>query len=353
MLRAAVHRAGGGNTTAYFADTPGDLQNGAQRHPRANRANATTRTTPSYSPATSTRRRHRHARRRRRLRSFLAVVQPERSAPPWTGDIQRQRYLCSSPVRPYTVHAVDRPASGRRLRRRPQLAHGPRAHVHRASSRRRRSPTAVDSTATIRPYVVGDNRRRARPVLARRPTPAPATTSSAGQASRPPALGMTASSGFCQYTSTTTASARGTSTPDAQCADACCSTTPSGSVVRRRAVRLHLRLPRTTAPSATSSTRIPVVVGPPGTLLQDPTLRHLPADLGPTTSSPGRSRARQSRKQIALRRDQRRPAARLLGRREQAREQRDVGDDAAGGHAAACVDVPVEPRSSSSTARPS
>jgi type IV pilus assembly protein PilY1 len=85
----------GGSKQAYFADSPGDLQNALNAILSDIGSNATTRTTPAYSPV---------------IANVLASATPNESvflaslnatpSKPWSGDVRRQQYKCPMSTSP-------------------------------------------------------------------------------------------------------------------------------------------------------------------------------------------------------------------------------------------------------------
>ena len=138
-------------TSAYFADTPGDLQKALSDILAQIASHATTRTTPSFSPVsqgafadpnTPT----------TAAEVFLASFNPSPGLP-WTGDVTRTRDQCQFSSGSYTVNPVFNAAQGDDF--------GANLNSHTGSPRQfiafqpdtRTGVPAVDATATIRPYV--------------------------------------------------------------------------------------------------------------------------------------------------------------------------------------------------------
>ena len=90
----------GGTTQAYFADTPGDLKAALAAITAAIAANTTTRTIPSYSPAVA----NPGANANGNASMFLASFSPI-AGKPWTGNVQRERFVCTLANGTYTVPA--------------------------------------------------------------------------------------------------------------------------------------------------------------------------------------------------------------------------------------------------------
>ena len=83
----------GGSGHAYFADTPGDLNAALGSILASIAKNATTRTTPAYSPVTTNVLANPDSPVTNES-IFLASFSPTVGAP-WSGDVQRQRYDCT------------------------------------------------------------------------------------------------------------------------------------------------------------------------------------------------------------------------------------------------------------------
>ncbi|MDP9033341.1 MAG: PilC/PilY family type IV pilus protein [Myxococcota bacterium] len=156
----------GGSNNAYFADTPGDLQKALGAIFGDINQNNTTRTTPAYSSVVTNAVSDPNAPKTNQgiyLASFIPA-----QGQPWSGDIQRQRYVCTYQqanvmtgtkkgffVAPPTVTT--------------SLGDDFAANLNSNSSPRTvialqpdvvPSTTTVDASATIRPYVatnVGDH----------------------------------------------------------------------------------------------------------------------------------------------------------------------------------------------------
>ncbi|HZU83027.1 MAG TPA: PilC/PilY family type IV pilus protein [Polyangiaceae bacterium] len=156
----------GGTGQAYFADTPGDLQNALGSILSQIAKNTTTRTMPAYSPVTNALADPTSPQTNASL--FLASFNPT-PGQPWSGDLQRQRFLCTyagstsgsgSLAGTYSVSAPTPNASSG-----DDFAANLNAHSGPARSFIALQPDAlagtsnVDATAVIRPYVannVGD-----------------------------------------------------------------------------------------------------------------------------------------------------------------------------------------------------
>ncbi len=152
----------GGTTSAYFADTPGDLQSALGNILAQISKKMTTRTTPAYSPVVSNVVADPSAPPNSQSNSsvYLASFTPTAGAP-WSGDIQRERFTCESAGQG-TNFAVQAQTID------PTLGDDFADNLNSNSSARTfivlqpdpiAGGPAVDSTATIRPYVsqtVGD-----------------------------------------------------------------------------------------------------------------------------------------------------------------------------------------------------
>jgi type IV pilus assembly protein PilY1 len=152
----------GGTGHAYFADTPGDLQSALGTILSQIAKNATTRTTPAYSPVITNALADPNAPQTNES-LFLASFNPTPGSP-WSGDVQRQRYVCTySTGAGGSGYSVAAPA--------PQVSAGDdfaadlNSHAGPARTFVMLQPDAqangstVDATAVIRPYVqssVGD-----------------------------------------------------------------------------------------------------------------------------------------------------------------------------------------------------
>jgi type IV pilus assembly protein PilY1 len=87
----------GGTTAAYFADTPGDLQNALGSILAQISKKMTTRTVPAYSPVVSNNLIDPNAPSTSQSNSsvYLASFTPT-AGKPWSGNIQRQRFTCET-----------------------------------------------------------------------------------------------------------------------------------------------------------------------------------------------------------------------------------------------------------------
>ncbi len=94
-------RAGGTNA-AYFAQTQGDLQSALGSILADIAKDATTRTTPAYSPVVTNVLSSTSTPAQSNESIFLASFNPS-PGQPWTGDLQRQRYVCTYSGSGYTI----------------------------------------------------------------------------------------------------------------------------------------------------------------------------------------------------------------------------------------------------------
>jgi type IV pilus assembly protein PilY1 len=153
--------AGTGNnvnsTGAFFADTPEALQNALNTVLGQISSQATTRTTPSYSPAAAAGfSSGTPGAQTTAAEVFLASFNPGVDKP-WTGDVVRERYLCQATANSFTVpppvvqtsagddFAADLNSNAGSLQR-TFIAFEPSAIVENGV-------TVHDSTLTIRPYI--------------------------------------------------------------------------------------------------------------------------------------------------------------------------------------------------------
>jgi type IV pilus assembly protein PilY1 len=160
LQRVAIQ---GGTQQAYFADTPGDLQNALGSILAKIAKNATTRTAPAYS-AIVTNGIANTTTPQTNASAYLASFNPSPGLP-WSGNVQRQRYDCTYSVDmsgkgSFTVPppAVD-PAKGDDFAANLNTAAAPTQRVYIAMQPDAVTGKTIDSTVTIRPYVtatVGD-----------------------------------------------------------------------------------------------------------------------------------------------------------------------------------------------------
>jgi type IV pilus assembly protein PilY1 len=139
----------GGSNHAYFADTPGDLQNALGSILASIAQNTTTRTTPAYSPVVSSVALDPNNPNNIQTNDalYLASFNPSPGLP-WSGDIIRQRYVCNSSL---TVPAPNvQKTMGDDFAANLNSNSGP---VRTFIAFQPDSTPAVDSSTTIRPYV--------------------------------------------------------------------------------------------------------------------------------------------------------------------------------------------------------
>jgi type IV pilus assembly protein PilY1 len=254
----------GGSQQAYFADTQGDLSNALTAILSDIAKNATTRTAPAFSSVVTNAVSDPNAPSTNES-IFLASFNPSPGLP-WSGDIQRQRYVCTYSGSGFTVPSpVVTNSAGDDFGVNLNSNQGPQRNFIAFQPDIEADGTTVDSSATIRPYVtsgVGDGLGKY------------SATTYSGQAPavigsvKPSALGPSIANG-CPYTSTST----GTSaTPPMQ--PALCTT-----------MLLDYLFAQQSFPAQPSDFKFvsrygnalgdifhatPSVVAPPGSLLQDP-----------------------------------------------------------------------------------
>jgi len=148
----------GGSGQAYFADTPGDLQNAIGAILADIAKNTTTRTTPAYAPvATNVLADPNNPQTNASV--YLASFDPSPGRP-WSGDIQREREVCTYSGSGFTVppptiqttagddFAANLNSGTGPVRRFIALQPDPITSLPPVNG-----VPAVDATATIRPYV--------------------------------------------------------------------------------------------------------------------------------------------------------------------------------------------------------
>jgi len=146
----------GGSGSAFFADTQSGLQNALGSILGQIAKNSTTRTTPAYSPVLPN---SIAGQGNSNENVFLASFNPSPGTT-WSGNVQRQRYLCSASGNTFTVPTpqITIPAGD-------DFAHNLNSNTGPARTFIAFEPATItstgvgDSTATIRPYVaanVGD-----------------------------------------------------------------------------------------------------------------------------------------------------------------------------------------------------
>jgi type IV pilus assembly protein PilY1 len=92
----------GGSTSAYFAQTQGDLQSALGAILADIAKDTTTRTTPAYSPVITNVLSTTSTPTQSNESIFLASFNPSPGLP-WSGDLQRQRYVCTYAGSGYTI----------------------------------------------------------------------------------------------------------------------------------------------------------------------------------------------------------------------------------------------------------
>ena len=90
----------GGTNAAYFADTAGDLNKALGAIIASISQNVTTRTVPAYAPSTTSNINQNNPTTNAAL--YLSSFAPI-PGKPWTGDVQRERYVCTFNNNSYTV----------------------------------------------------------------------------------------------------------------------------------------------------------------------------------------------------------------------------------------------------------
>jgi type IV pilus assembly protein PilY1 len=287
----------GGSTQAYFADTPGDLQNALGAILASIAKNTTTRTTPAYSSVVTNVVADPNSPPLSNSSVYLASFNPSPGLP-WSGDVIRQRSVCTYSGTGYTVPPPNvQTVMGDDFASDLNSNSGPaRTFIAFQPALINGGPN-VDSTTTIRPYVtttVGDGigQYQATTFTGNAVAVIPQIT--------PNTMNLPAS---CPYTST-----QGGNPQDTH-ADA----------VPRHAARLHLR-------AAELRRRVGLPVRLP---VRKRARRHLPRDahrrraarLAPPGRLVRRVPAGMAEPEAGrLRRDQRRLAPRLLGGRVAAAE---------------------------------
>jgi type IV pilus assembly protein PilY1 len=250
----------GGSKTAYFADTQGDLNNALGAILGSIAGNATTRTTPSYSPVLSSSIANQSTSTTASsvyLASLTASV-----SQPWSGDIQRQEEQCSYSGTSYSVTPSIVAASGDDFAQNLNSHTGPSRNFI-AFQPAVTSSSTVDASATIRPYVsstVGDNlgTYSATQFAGGAATVIPNITSAALAISSP-----------CPYISTTTGKTSTTPLTAAQCATMVLDYTFGQSTYSGGPNDFPF-VSRYNNALGDIFHANPIVVGPPGSLLQDP-----------------------------------------------------------------------------------
>ena len=142
----------GGTNAAYFADTPGELQSALGAILADSAKNTTTRTVPAYSPvvnALSTT----NGTPVTNDSIYLASFNPSPGLP-WSGDIQRQRYQCTFSGNTFTVPTPQiQPNNGDDFAQNLNSNAGSLARTYIAFQPALVNGT-MDATTTIRPYAL-------------------------------------------------------------------------------------------------------------------------------------------------------------------------------------------------------
>ncbi len=248
----------GGSKQAYFADTPGDLQSALGSILADIAQNTTTRTTPAYSPVvTNVLADPNNPQTNDSL--YLSSFNPSPGSP-WSGDIIRQRYQCTYSGSGFTVPTPTVQTSlGDDFAADLASSKGPQRTFIAFQPDLINGGPAVDSTATIRPYVtttVGDGLGKYSATTYR------GLATSVIPQITPGALNLPAS---CPYTATNGGAA---STLNAtQCRDMILDYTFGQSSFGD--VANFPFVSRAASPLGDIYHAMPAVVGPPGSLLQD------------------------------------------------------------------------------------
>lgn len=140
----------GGTQNAYFADTQGSLQSALGSILAQITKNATTRTVPAYSPVIAN---VLAGQGNSNENVFLASFTPS-PGQPWSGDVQRERYVCTTSGNQFTVPPPTiTPSQGDDFAKNLNSSSGPPRTFIAFQPANIASTSTVDSTATIRPYV--------------------------------------------------------------------------------------------------------------------------------------------------------------------------------------------------------
>jgi type IV pilus assembly protein PilY1 len=140
----------GGTTNAYFADTQGSLQSALGSILAQITKNATTRTVPAYSPVIAN---VLAGQGNSNANVFLASFTPS-PGQPWSGDVQRERYICPTSGNNLGAQSVPiTPAQGDDFSKDLNSNAGPARTFIAFQPATIAATGKVDSTATIRPYV--------------------------------------------------------------------------------------------------------------------------------------------------------------------------------------------------------
>lgn len=263
VLQCIAQNGGPAGSSAYFADNAGDLNTALGKILASIAKSSTTRTTPSYSPVVNS------SSTTDATATFLASFSPS-AGTAWTGDIQRQRYACTGTGLTMQAQSIVN-TSGDDFAA--DLLTGSPARTFIAFEPAVTQPNgaARDSTAIIRPYVatsVGDGIGQ---YSAATFSGAAATVIGNGSNSiTPDAVGVTASSSFCQYRSTTNGAVKSLATAP-----------NSPSTCMQMLLDYTFAQGFAGVPDFSFASRVstplgdvldaqPAVVGAPGSLVQDP-----------------------------------------------------------------------------------
>ena len=251
----------GGTNAAYFADNQGDLQSALGAILADIAKNTTTRTVPAFSPVVANVLGSTTGSGQTNESIYLASFNPS-PGKPWTGDIQRQRYTCTYSGGSFTVPAPTiTPSLGDDFSQNLNSGTGP------ARTFIGLQPAAVngivDSSATLRPYAAVSGHDGLGQTLA---TVYNGPGTSLDQQLTYQALNLTAPQ--CTYTSNLNGAQKSFSLAD--CATMMLDFTFATSF------SVGGSYPEFTFPTRVGSAlgsiyhATPTVIGPPGTLSQDP-----------------------------------------------------------------------------------
>lgn len=143
----------GGTGNAYFADTQGALQSALGSILAQISKNATTRTTPAYSPVLAN---VLAGQGNSNENVFLASFTPSPGLP-WSGDVQRERFACTSSNGTYTVPTpIITASAGDDFAKNLDSNSGP-ARTFITFQPATMANGTVDSTLSLRPYLTSDD----------------------------------------------------------------------------------------------------------------------------------------------------------------------------------------------------
>ena len=278
----------GGSKNAYFADTQGDLQNALGAILGSIASNATTRTTPSFSSAVTNTVAN-QSTPTTAASQYLASFSPALGKP-WTGDVQRQQSQCSfqGGSGSYGVQQSINPANGDDFAANLNSHSGPSRTFIGFQPAVVAGGATVDASATIRPYAATNTPDN----LGNYSVTTYAGAVSALTASITPAALNIPAAG-CAYVSTTLGVGQKFLTP-AQCTTMLLDFTLGQSSFAGPADFTFVS--RYNSALGDIFHANPVAVGPPGTLLQDPTYVAFRQTWGSATSA--WSQSTPSRKQV-------------------------------------------------------